>query len=95
MARFILLRRLQLLRQHFEEFYEVWNSQSEFTICFYSTDRVQRNVLGFFCVFSPACDADYYALQDVHGELSEYGLVEELHVVDNIADHMVSTAHCS
>lgn len=41
-----------LLRQHFEEFYE-----------------------------------------DVHGELSEYGLVEELHVVDNIADHMVGNVY--
>lgn len=42
----------ELLRKHFEEFYE-----------------------------------------DVHGELSDFGLIEELHVVDNVGDHMVGNVY--
>merc|ERR1719353_143206 len=31
--------------------------------------------------------------EDVHGELSEFGLIEEMHVVDNIGDHMVGNVY--
>lgn len=31
--------------------------------------------------------------EDVHGELSEFGMIEEMHVLDNIGDHMVGNVY--